>query len=120
MEDTVKNKNAHLVIEAAAKAARVPFCHGWGDRDIADILRRVICGSGVKKVVFSHAAIFCAPLRGFASIRCKRQYIGRAAFATICAVPAGDLGVSYQANCQRVLRQAQPAPSTSEEFVKGA
>src|ERR1700722_405238 len=120
MEDTVKNKNAHLVIEAAAEAARVPFRHSRGDGDIADILRRVIRGSGVKKVVFSHAAIFCALLRGFASICCKRQYIGRAAFATICAVPAGDLGVGYQTNGERVLLQAQPAPRTSQEFVEVA
>src|ERR1700744_1616313 len=120
MEDTVKNKNAHLVVEGAAKAAGFSFRHGGGDGDIADIFRRVTRRGGLNKFVFSHVAIFCARLRGSASIRCKRQYIGRPTFATIGAVPTGDLRFGYKANRQRFLRQAQPAPRTSEKSVEFA
>src|ERR1700746_2374570 len=118
MEDTVKDKNAHLVVEGAAKAARVSVRHGRGDRNIADILRRVICSSGVKKVVCSYASLSPGPSLGFGNIRCKRQYIGRAAFATIGAIPAGDLRIGYQTNGKRILRQAQPASRPSKEFAE--
>src|SRR5579864_6042026 len=119
VENTVKDKNAHLVIKGATKAARVSFRHRRGDGNIADILRRVICSSGVNKML-SRASISSAPSLGFASIRCKRQYIRGASFATIGAVPAGDLSVAHQANGERVLRQPQPAPRTSKKFVEVA
>src|SRR6516162_8300231 len=120
MENTVKNQNAHLVVEGAAEAARVPFRHGRGDGDIAYILRRVIRSCGVKEVVLSHATISSPPSLGFASIRCKRQYIRRPAFATIRPVPARDLAVSDQANGERVLGQAQAAPRANKKCVEFA
>src|SRR5579864_4119799 len=98
MEDTVKDKNAHLVVKGAAKSACISFRHRRCDGDIADILRRVLCSGGVKKVVFSRASILCAPSLGFASIRCERQYIGRATFAPIGPVPACNFSVGYQTN----------------------
>ena len=132
VQDAVKNEDAHFVIEGAAEAPSVATSDGGRNGDVAEIARKIIgrrrgrrCGRssrmspgasparGARRMMLATGCGFC--LR---AICWEGQYIGRAIFATIGAIPACYLGVGDQSDGERARREAQAFARCSEKFLQ--
>ena len=132
VQDAVKNEDAHFVIEGTAEAQGVATRDGGRDGDVTEIARKIFwrsrgrsCGPssrmspgastarGARLMLLATGCGFC--LR---AICWEGQYIGRAIFATIGAIPACNLGVADQSDGKRARREAQAFARCGEKFLQ--
>src|SRR5271168_1657987 len=130
MEDAVEDEDAHFVIEGAAEALGVAAGDGGGDGDVSEISGKTFrCrrGRGPGRRETRGALAACGTLLTMLSCSCglclghvcwEGQYIGRAIFATVGAIPARDLRIGDESDGERAGREAQAFAGGGEKFLE--
>ena len=132
MQDAVKNEDAHFVAEGATEPLRVAPRDSGGDGDVAEILGYIFRRSRGRRrgprdgqtraarpacrtplTMLSRSCRFC-----LGHVCWEGQYIGRAIFSTVGAIPARYLRVGDESDRKRAGPEAQAFARGGEKFLE--
>jgi hypothetical protein len=113
MKNPVQDEDVHLPDQRPTEGARVPAGNRRRNSDIAKI------GTGVRGEIRTTSNAYPSAFPSANGPICREgQYIRRTTFATVGAIPTGDLGICDQTYGQSIGRKAEHSARAYEKFLK--